>query len=370
MFYTISSPLPDDFRMEIERKGVRIEKQPVWVYYHPLPMFTRGRWLRPGVIAMLTTVIQALVCGILLWASSEDLLWFAVGCALSLAIDLAFLRREHNLLLHISPPERDRTHVYILAHYDAYRPFALFWPLALFRRLAQSPHVEAAIGALDEKPKTWAVQLAAIVLGLFPVAVVGVLGNIPHNPFVRNMLDALVLVILNLSFRPMWVWKESGGNDNSSGVHTAIEIARQLAGTECPVTVALTVGEEVGMQGAACLVRHSIRRGEDALFVAVDMVGDGDLRPLPVANDALDPRLQKLARFVEVAPHPKWGQYTDATVAPRGRRAALIALRPGDRLGRHHVGDAVLDPAWEVGIAQAASVLVRWILELCQGDDT
>lgn len=159
-----------------------------------------------------------------------------------------------------------------------------------------------------------------------------------------------------------------GANDNASGVAVVLELARRLARDrlrQTEVWLAFTDGEEVGAQGmAAFLEAHAAALGPDALYLILDMVGQGRLTY--VTADGLlikhraDPAGLDLARQAGAAlPDlelvPQVGvAYTDATLAtksgqigltisalpPPGQEDADHWHRPSDTLD--HVDSSVL----------------------------
>jgi hypothetical protein len=151
------------------------------------------------------------------------------------------------------------------------------------------------------------------------------------------------VVVMDIFLRADTTPFSPGANDNASGVGVVLELARRLqqeplAHTE--VWLAFTGCEETGAHGmAAFLDAHDAQLGDDAIYVVLDMMGQGRLAYNKsdglLIKHRTHPRALELARQARAAlPELEVNElvglaYTDALVATkRGRIALTLGTLP------------------------------------------
>ena len=236
-----------------------------------------------------------------------------------------------------------RQRAVLCAHLDTHRTPVFYssrtWH-KLFGLLVGAAYVSMALGAL--------VYLLGGILGWGWVRWVGL------------ELAAFQLFAFAMSAHADFTPFAPGANDNASGVGVALGLAQRLAAHPLPhseVWLAFTGCEETGAHGfAAFLDTHSLRLGEDAIYIILDQVGQGELRVLRadglVRKHPTHPRALELARRAAAA-LPNVGvqemtgiAYTDALVATqRGLPAltvcSILSQGTGAAMHWHQMSDTL-----------------------------
>jgi hypothetical protein len=233
---------------------------------------------------------------------------------------------SHNAVGVISPTGQVRQRVVLCAHVDSHRTpffFASNRRFALFLSLM----IGAWVGMVVE----------AVIYGLS-------LAFAWDWAFWFGALSLLQVVALDICLHANGTPFSPGANDNASGVAVALELAKRLAKEPLAHTetwLAFTGCEETVAQGmAAFLDAHGAELGDDAVYIILDMVGQGRLGY--VRSDGLFLKHRAHRRALELAgranaalpglevePHSGIA-YTDATLATKRGRVALAinALPP------------------------------------------
>jgi len=257
------------------------------------------------------------------------------------------------------------------------------------RRVVLCAHLDTHRTPLAYSSPTWhrlfgtlvAGSLASMALGALAFGLGGLIGWAPMRWAAALVLPAeaaSLALCLQADLTPY----SPGANDDASGVGVALALAERLAAApleETEVWVALTDDEECGAHGIrAFLDAHEAELGADAVYVVLDMVGQGHMAYL--ADDGLvlkhptHPRALDLARRVSarrpdlrVREGPGLA-YTDALVATKRGLVALTVCcylpeGSGEVSHWHQVSDTVehVDPRALGEAAEFAWELLRLV---------
>lgn len=213
----------------------------------------------------------------------------------------------------------DRPKLIITAHIDSARTSIFFNP-----RYVTSPRVSMLL--------TTGSSLAVLILTffnlIFPLKLWSYLGLIPSF-YLLFLIGAHIHREIFMGFSP-------GGNDNGSGVITALCSARILTEEGVPFWVVFTGGEESGTYGAEALEKRYREFIRDAFILNLDNLGSGRLtvateegmwKIFKVKNDWLD-IIKRCSEGIDVDFRPYLGLSTDATVflARNYNAGTIIAL--------------------------------------------
>lgn len=337
------------------------------VRFEPFQSYTTFSW--PWLLIYSTSA----AAGALAW--SHPVVAAALGCAGVVAFLLESLGRLHlgailphrpsqNVIGLLRAAAEVRRRVVVVAHYDTTRSSPLWAPgmVQRFRTTFLLAFASAAVIPLLALAAVWwpAHTIWRLVI-LLPAA---------------NLLASALFLL----HRELFCVYVPGANDNASGVAAAQGAAEALAARRpchTEVWVACTGCEEVGMTGAAALLRAHPHDLQQALFVVPDnlglgtlkyTLGEGMLRVRPC-----DPYLIKVARAVATR-HPEWGVGESVNrLLPTDMEPALvqelpaIGLRAEDQRGLlphwHWVTDVVenVDP---VNINRAAQFIAEMVWQI------
>lgn len=204
----------------------------------------------------------------------------------------------------------------IIAHIDSARTSIFFHP-----KFIASPRVSMLLTT----GSTLAILIFTILNLFLPLKLWFYIGLIPSF--------YLLFLILAHIHRELFMPHSPGGNDNGSGVITAIVSSKILKEENIPFWVVFTGGEESGTYGADALENKYRELLKDAFILNLDNLGAGKLtvateegmwKIFKVREDWLD-IIKKCSKDVEIDFRPYLGLSTDATpFLARGYNAGTI----------------------------------------------
>ncbi|MCX7795640.1 MAG: M28 family peptidase [bacterium] len=213
----------------------------------------------------------------------------------------------------------DKPNLVIMAHIDSARTSIFFHP-----KYVTSPRISMLL--------TTGSSLAVLVLAflnlILPLKLWFYIGLIPS-------LYLLFLIFAHIH-RELFMGFSPGGNDNGSGVITALCSAKILKEENIPFWVVFTGGEESGTYGAEVLEREYGEKLKDAFILNLDNLGAGRLtvatkegmwRIFTVKDGWLNV-IKECIKGIDVDFRPYLGLSTDATVflARNYNAGTIIAL--------------------------------------------
>ncbi|MBC7321153.1 M28 family peptidase [bacterium] len=199
----------------------------------------------------------------------------------------------------------DKPRLVIMAHIDSARTSIFFHP-----KYVTSPRTSMLLTT----GSSLGVLILTFINLIFPLRLWFYIGLIPS-------LYLLFLIIAHIH-RELFMGFSPGGNDNGSGVITALCSAKMLKEENIPFWVVFTGGEESGTYGAEAIEREYREKLKEAFILNLDNLGAGRLtvateegmwKIFKVKESWLN-IIKSCAKGIDVDFRPYLGLSTDATV--------------------------------------------------------